>query len=124
MSRSQSFPFELSSLRKRSAKLVQGTNSNFIWVPVFAVKSLDSSTKAFAGSHAAQHSVNCFDCACAAGAKASTATAASALTRAIRFFMIETSLDLVWNPNAFTELNSGSSDIEVSIGILLRVGRA
>src|SRR5260370_10575051 len=101
MSRSQSFPFELSSLRKRSAKLVQGTNSSFIWVPVLAVKSLESSTKAFAGSQAAQHSVNCFDCACAAeGAKASITTANGALIRAIRFFMIRP-------PGfVFTELNS------------------
>src|ERR1051325_6664471 len=34
-------------------------------MPVLAVKSFDSSTSAFAGSHAAQHSVNCFCCACA-----------------------------------------------------------
>ena len=84
-------PLELSSLRKRSAKLVQGTNSNFIPMPVFAVKSLDSSTRAFAGSHAAQQRVNCFDCACADGAKASTAATARALTRANSFSMIQTS---------------------------------
>src|SRR2546428_11472488 len=95
MRRSQSLPLEFSSLRKRSAKLVQGTDSNFIPMPVLAVKSLDSSTRAFAGSHAAQQRVNCFDCACADGAKASTkastAATARALTRANSFSMIQTS---------------------------------
>jgi len=41
----------------RSAKLGQGTNSNFMATPVLVVKSFDSSTSALAGSHAAQHSV-------------------------------------------------------------------
>ncbi len=45
----------------RSAKLGHGTNSNFMPVPLFAVKSFDSSTSAFAGSHAAQHRVIVFD---------------------------------------------------------------
>src|SRR6185369_3854818 len=65
MSRSQSLPFELSSLSMRCAKFGQGTNSYFIAMPVLAVKSFDSSTSALAGSQAAQHSVNCFCCACA-----------------------------------------------------------
>ena len=39
----------------RCAKFGQGTNSYFIWMPVLAVKSLDSSTSALAGSQAAQH---------------------------------------------------------------------
>src|SRR5262245_60351317 len=47
----------------RCAKFGQGTNSYFIWMPVLAVKSLDSSTSALAGSQAAQHSVNVFCCA-------------------------------------------------------------
>src|SRR3954453_8203890 len=34
-------------------------------IPVLAVKSFDSSTSAFAGSHAAQHSVMVLPCACA-----------------------------------------------------------
>jgi hypothetical protein len=50
----------------RSAKFGQGTNSNFIFTPVLAVKSFDSSTRAFAGSQAAQHSVMVLSCACAA----------------------------------------------------------
>jgi hypothetical protein len=50
---------ELSSLSIRSAKFGQGTNSNFIWTPLFAVNSFDSSTSAFAGSQAAQHKVIC-----------------------------------------------------------------
>ena len=53
--RSHSLPFELSSLSMRSAKLVQGTNSNFILMPLLAVKSFESSTSAFAGSQAVQH---------------------------------------------------------------------
>src|ERR1700750_2424230 len=65
MMRSQSLPFELSSLSMRSAKLVHGTNSNFIFTPVLAVKSLDSSTSAFAGSQAAQQRVIVLSCASA-----------------------------------------------------------
>ena len=34
--RSQSLPLEFSSLSMRSAKFGQGTNSNFIWMPVSA----------------------------------------------------------------------------------------
>jgi hypothetical protein len=45
---------------KRSAKLVHGTNSNFIAMPVLVVKSLDNSTNALAGSQAAQHNVRSF----------------------------------------------------------------
>jgi hypothetical protein len=85
--RSHSLPLELSSLRKRSAKLVQGTNSNFIWMPLSAVKSLDSSASAFAGSQAAQHSVSCWFCALAEltdSTRAETAAAASvALVRSM-----------------------------------------
>src|SRR5690349_16293410 len=65
MMRSQSLPFELSSLSMRSAKFVQGTNSNFIFTPLFAVKSFESSTSALAGSQAAQHKVIVLSCACA-----------------------------------------------------------
>ena len=43
----------------RCAKFGQGTNSYFIWMPVCAVKSFESSTSALAGSQAAQHSVSC-----------------------------------------------------------------
>src|SRR4051794_10084498 len=57
MRRSQSLPLELSSFSMRSAKFGQGTNSNFMAMPVLAVKSFDSSTSALAGSQAAQHSV-------------------------------------------------------------------
>ena len=42
-------------------------------MPVLAVKSLDSSTSALAGSHAAQQSVSVLVCACADDAKASIA---------------------------------------------------
>src|ERR1700716_4042702 len=88
MRRSQSFPLELSSLRNRSAKLVQGTNSNFIAIPVLVVKSLESSTSAFAGSHTAQQRVSCFDCACADGARVRVITAAaSPAIRATSFSM-------------------------------------
>src|SRR5437762_11280473 len=69
--RSHSLPLELSSFRNRSAKFGHGTNSNFIWMPVLVVKSLDSSTRALAGSHAAQQRVSDLVCACAAEAKAS-----------------------------------------------------
>src|ERR1700682_5432583 len=68
--RSQSLPLELSSLSMRSAKFGHGTNSNFIVMPVFAVKSLESSTRALAGSHAAQQSVSCLFCAWAEVAQA------------------------------------------------------
>src|SRR5947207_15058994 len=94
MSRSHSFPFEFSSLRKRSAKLVQGTNSNFIAVPVLAVKSLESSTKALAGSQAAQQSVSGLVWACAEGASESiTAVARPAAVAVTTFFMIDPLVD-------------------------------
>src|SRR5713101_1915964 len=115
MSRSQSFPFELSSLRKRSAKLVQGTTSNFISVPVFAVKPLDSSTSAFAGSHAAQQRVNCFDCARAGGARASIAIATSALARAIQFSIMGHSF---W----FTKLNLDSTLLSAAVKAWCAIG--
>src|SRR5262245_36406373 len=57
MIRSHSLPLLLSSLSMRSAKFGQGTNSNFMLILVWAVKSLDSSTSALAGSQAAQHKV-------------------------------------------------------------------
>src|SRR5574341_2559754 len=66
----------------RCAKFGQGTNSYFIWMPVLAVKSFDSSTSALAGSQAAQHSVSYFCCACAPpliSAAAANAVAATAL---------------------------------------------
>ena len=66
MMRSQSLPLEFSSLSIRSAKFGQGTNSNFMLTLVLAVKSLLSSTSAFAGSQAAQHSVIVLPWACAA----------------------------------------------------------
>jgi hypothetical protein len=91
--RSHSLPLELSSFSMRSAKFGQGTNSNFIWIPVFAVKSFDSSTSALAGSHAAQHSVIVLVCACAADAKASIAHTAIALAAAMSLFMTDTSCD-------------------------------
>jgi hypothetical protein len=56
-------PFELSSLSMRSAKFGHGTNSNFMFTPVLAVKSLESSTRALAGSQAAQHNVMVLPCA-------------------------------------------------------------
>ena len=56
-------------------------------MPVFVVKSFDSSTRALAGSHAAQHSVIVLVCACAAEAKASIAENATTLARATNFFM-------------------------------------
>src|SRR5437879_2502936 len=87
--RSHSLPLELSSFRKRSAKLVQGTNSNFIGMPLLAVKSFDSSTRALAGSQAAQHSVNGFESACAAGAGQSSAAIASGRARATSGCMID-----------------------------------
>ena len=71
---------------KRSAKLVQGTNSNFIWMPVSAVKSLDSSASALAGSQAAQQSVSCLSCACATvapSAKVEAATIRASFNRII-----------------------------------------
>src|SRR5947209_2082659 len=77
MMRSQSLPFELSSLSMRSAKLVHGTNSNFIFTPLLAVKSLESSTSAFAGSQAAQHNVMVLSCASAVPHDAARAMAAA-----------------------------------------------
>src|ERR1700676_2116516 len=91
--RSHSLPLELSSFSMRSAKFGHGTNSNFIWMPVFVVKSFDSSTRALAGSHAAQQSVIVLVCACAADAKASIAETAIMLARAMSFFMTDTSCD-------------------------------
>ena len=75
----------------RSAKFGHGTNSNFIWMPVFVVKSFDSSTRALAGSHAAQQSVIVLVCACAADAKASIAETAMMLACAMSFFITDTS---------------------------------
>ena len=66
MIKSHSLPLEFNSLSMRSAKFGQGTNSNFIFTPLLAVKSFDSSTKALAGSQAAQHKVMVLSCACAA----------------------------------------------------------
>src|SRR6266404_6151292 len=91
--RSHNLPLELSSFRKRSAKFGQGTNSNFIWMPVVLVKSLESSTRALAGSHAAQQSVIVLVCACAADEKTSIAETAMTLAHATSFFMTETSCD-------------------------------
>ena len=79
MIRSHSLPLEFSSLSMRSAKFGQGTNSNFILMPVLVVKSFDNSTSAFAGSQAAQHRVMVLSCASAAVLpRLRTAVAASA----------------------------------------------
>src|SRR5258708_21607695 len=85
--RSQSLPLELSSFSMRSAKLGHGTNSNFIAMPVLAVKSLESSTNALAGSHAAQQSVSCLLCAWAEVAKATTADSARGPAPATTLFL-------------------------------------
>src|ERR1700682_1919712 len=85
--RSHSFPLEFSSFSMRSAKLGQGTNSNFIAMPVLAVKSLESSTNALAGSHAAQQRVSCLVCAWAEVAKASIADNARVPARATSVFI-------------------------------------
>src|SRR5258706_9525907 len=85
--RSQSLPLELSSFSMRSAKFGQGTNSNFIAMPVLAVKSFESSTRALAGSHAAQQSVSCLFCAWAEDANASIAVATRAPARATSGFI-------------------------------------
>src|SRR6266702_3127757 len=77
MIRSHSLPLLLSSLSMRSAKFGHGTNSNFMPIPVLAVKSFDSSTSALAGSHAAQHSVIVLPCACAGVAVAPIPSAAT-----------------------------------------------
>ena len=69
----------------RCAKFGQGTNSYFIWMPVWAVKSFDSSTSALAGSQAAQHSVSCLVWACAAP-EAKPSAASSAAPRVDRLF--------------------------------------
>src|SRR5581483_12322119 len=76
--RSHSLPFELSSLRKRSAKCSHGTNSNVMAMPVLAVKSFDSSARALAGSQAAQHRVSCLSSALAVPAATPAASAAAA----------------------------------------------
>ena len=89
--RSHSFPLEFSSFSIRSAKFGQGTNSNFIWTPVLAVKSLDSSTRALAGSQAAQQSVSCLVCACADDAQASIAATAMVPARAMGFVISDSS---------------------------------
>src|SRR5256885_11533388 len=91
--RSHNLPLELSSFKNRSAKFGQGTNSNFIWTPVFAVKSFESSTRALAGSHAAQQSVIVLVCACAADERTSIAETAMTLAHATSFFMTDTSCD-------------------------------
>src|SRR5262249_13757539 len=71
---------------------VHGTNSNFILMPDLAVKSLDSSTRALAGSQAAQQRVSSLSCARAPAENAiANATAAPAHTAPI-FFRIWTSL--------------------------------
>ena len=57
-------------------KFGQGTNSKFIAMPLSAVKSLESSTSAFAGSQAAQQSVRLSDCAAAGSAVPSMRPAA------------------------------------------------
>src|SRR5271166_230034 len=75
--RSHSLLCEFISLMKRAAKLVQGTNSNFISIPLSLVKSLLSSTSALAGSQAAQHRVSDLPCA-AAGLTPKTPSAAAA----------------------------------------------
>ncbi len=54
---------EFNSFSMRSAMFGHGTNSKFILMPDCASKSLLSSTSAFAGSHAAQHSVSSLSCA-------------------------------------------------------------
>ena len=69
----------------RCAKFGHGTNSYFIWMPVCAVKSFDSSTRALAGSQAAQHNVSCLVWACAA-ADAKPSAASSAAPRVDRVF--------------------------------------
>src|SRR5438874_833123 len=79
--RSHSLPLEFSSFKKRSAKLVHGTNSNFIGMPVLVVKSFDSSTSALAGSQAAQHRVSGLESARAAVADASSPASASGSAR-------------------------------------------
>src|SRR6202022_4834484 len=63
---------------------VHGTNSNFMPIPVLAVKSFDSSTSALAGSHAAQHSVMVLPCACAGGVAAPIPSAAATAPPAAR----------------------------------------
>src|SRR4029453_11640819 len=73
-------------------------------MPVFAVKSFDSSTSALAGSHAAQQSVIVLVCACTADAKASIVETAMTLAPAISFFMTDTSW--WW----FAEAGPGSSE--------------
>src|SRR5438105_4088292 len=105
MRRSQSLPFEFSSLRNRSAKLVQGTNSNFIAMPVLAVKSLESSTSALAGSHAAQQRVSCFDCACAEGARDSVIIAAASPAIRATSLSMTAPLGLGFTLLRFAELN-------------------
>ena len=65
----------------RSAKLGHGMNSNFMVWPDSASKSLDNSTKAFAGSHAAQHSVNS---SAAAELIAMVETESAAIANAVR----------------------------------------
>src|SRR3954449_9428309 len=100
MSRSHSCPLEFSSLRNRSAKLVQGTNSNFMAVPVLAVKSLDSSTRALAGSQAAQHSVSGLPFAWGGDASASISAVVSPAHPATTVFMIDPlAIGLLYDPN-------------------------
>ena len=72
----------------RSAKFGHGTNSNFMLTLVWAVKSLLSSTSAFAGSHAAQHSVIVLPCACAAVLPRPRTAAAARVAAAGSFFQI------------------------------------
>src|SRR4030095_16193563 len=96
--RSHNLPLELSSFRNRSAKFGHGTNSNFIWMPVLAVKSLDNSTRALAGSQAAQQSVSDLVCACADDAKASIAASAPAVAPGADF--IRTGSSSLWIPDS------------------------
>jgi hypothetical protein len=70
----------------RSAKFGQGTNSNFIFTPDFAVKSLLSSTRALAGSQAAQHSVIVLSCASADVLPSASAAPAASEARPASFF--------------------------------------
>src|SRR5205807_959524 len=78
----------------RSAKFGQGTNSNFMPTPLWAVKSFDSSTSAFAGSQAAQHRVIVFDWA-RTGVAGTIVTAAASATAPANSFFIGRSLRLL-----------------------------
>ena len=67
-------------------------SSKFLSMPLAAVKSLDSSATAFAGSQAAQHSISCWSCALAQ--LTDNTTAETAIRYRFRLLALDQPLEL------------------------------